>query len=279
MARRTIFAQKEITIESEEVNVLTRTTNEFTANGSPVVTFATLPPPLALILAPVGAAPNAQGATAAATTLTLQPANYLFPGLITTLAQDFQGIKGFDEVRFNNGSIISTTSGQINVVLPSESNFKVNTKRILNADDLQHQPMTAFAIANSSFASLTAFPLPLPPGTYFDMTVDPAGYLLITVPGLYEFAFTNHAVNTNTQNAVLSFVPDATPLDPPVNLESSVANHSLVGIADVRNHFFTRYLVTAPVRMTMTMYAEATVPGNCDMNNTSIVVNANFRLA
>ncbi len=457
MARRTIFAQKEINLISEEINIETRTTNEFTANGSPVVTLATLPPsglvlapvgavPNAnaatlvgstlnlepgsyafpglintlaqafqgtkgfdqiefnngslitstsgqlnvivpqidftvnlatfranlqriltdldlLVLGPVGAVPNANGATITGSTLTLQPANYASPGLINTLAQAFQGTKGFDQIEFNNGSLITSTSGQLNVTapqidftvnlatfranlqriltdldllvlgpvgavpnangatitgttlvlqpadatnpgivttgaqnfggtkgvdqlninsnagiqsagqlnftLPSESNFKVNTKRILNTDDLYNQPLTGggnlFA-SDPSSPELVDFEVPLQPGTVLDMTVfaGPPGsaYLLFDKVGSTYFVnYKNHAINTNVQmvrmdiylNSDASFFTSFT---------SSLANHTLSGQADHRCHTFTPLYISQAFRVVFVCYSSAIAPGN-----------------
>jgi len=48
-------------------------------------------------LAAIGATPNANGATISGTTLTLQPADGSFGGVVTTAAQNFAGVKTFDD--------------------------------------------------------------------------------------------------------------------------------------------------------------------------------------
>jgi len=150
----------------------------------------------------------------------------------------------------------------------------------MGSQALDKQPISSFVIADTSFPELATFPVPLTPGVNDDMTIEAGGYLLITEPGLYEFCFTNHAVNTGVQQIRLVFVPDATPLDPPINFDSSLGNHTLVGIADNRNHTFSKFAITAATRMTVEAYAGAINPlANCEMNNTSMVVNCLFRRA
>lgn len=49
-------------------------------------------------LGAVGAVPNANGASLSSQVLTLQPANGSFPGVVTTVAQTFLGIKSFSDI-------------------------------------------------------------------------------------------------------------------------------------------------------------------------------------
>lgn len=54
-------------------------------------------------LAPIGAVPNANGATISGVTLNLQPASQTFGGVVTTLVQQFQGGKNFRSYVAVNG--------------------------------------------------------------------------------------------------------------------------------------------------------------------------------
>jgi len=53
-------------------------------------------------MAAIGSSPNANGASISGTTLTLQPADHSFGGVITTTNQIFKGYKMFDSVYFKN---------------------------------------------------------------------------------------------------------------------------------------------------------------------------------
>lgn len=64
-------------------------------------------------LAPVGSIPNAQGAEINSTTLTLQPASGLFPGLVSTSAQTFSGLKTLSDGLDLDGNVISSVSNPV----------------------------------------------------------------------------------------------------------------------------------------------------------------------
>jgi hypothetical protein len=81
------FSTESITIESEIVNIKGQ---QFTFNGVPIVGTG-------ISVAPVGAAPNANAATVTGSVLNLQPASAAFPGVVTTGAQTFAGVKNFQD--------------------------------------------------------------------------------------------------------------------------------------------------------------------------------------
>jgi hypothetical protein len=66
-------------------------------------------------MAAIGSTPNANGASIASNTLTLQPANASFGGVITTSAQSFAGVKTFtNNVELSNDLIVSGTTSAYN---------------------------------------------------------------------------------------------------------------------------------------------------------------------
>src|SRR5574338_702091 len=92
MAHKDWFGRKSITLRSEKIFLKTRTNDEATLNGFPLLTTSN---GAVTALGPFGNTPNANGASLAASTLTLQPANATFPGGVTTGAQSFAGVKSF----------------------------------------------------------------------------------------------------------------------------------------------------------------------------------------
>ncbi len=71
-------------------------------------------------LTAVGSVPNADGASLTGQALTLQPANSIYPGVVTELAQDFGGLKTFVS-NLNSAVITGTTSAAGSLTLRSTS--------------------------------------------------------------------------------------------------------------------------------------------------------------
>ena len=83
-------------LESESTNFVTATPDDFTLNGSRILTEANPGPPAQTItLAAIGSTPNANAASLNSGVLNLQPANGSFGGVVTTAAQTFAGLKTF----------------------------------------------------------------------------------------------------------------------------------------------------------------------------------------
>lgn len=103
MAKRWL-TQRSITLESEVVNIKVATPNNFTINGSPISTNLTL--------SPVGNSPNANAATVTGgSVLNLQPADLTHPGVVSTVAQTFGGLKTFnDGIAIGTGPPISSSA-------------------------------------------------------------------------------------------------------------------------------------------------------------------------
>jgi hypothetical protein len=83
-------------LESERSEFITASPDDFTANGSRILTVANPGPSgPGMTLAAIGSTPNANGATFASNVFNLQPANGSFGGVVTTGAQTFGGLKTF----------------------------------------------------------------------------------------------------------------------------------------------------------------------------------------
>ncbi|MBP6054234.1 MAG: hypothetical protein KA527_01230 [Cytophagaceae bacterium] len=68
-------------------------------------------------MAAIGSTANANGASISGSTLTLQPANASFGGVVTTAAQTFAGAKTFDANIVSNGVKLGTVGGSNNVLV------------------------------------------------------------------------------------------------------------------------------------------------------------------
>ncbi len=122
-------------------------------------------------MAAVGSSPNANAATIASTTLTMQPASGSFPGVVTILAQSFAGIKTFTDTTQSTtkdtGAIIAegglgvekniTAGGTIAASNFSGSSSGTNTGDITLA--------AVGSSANANGATLTAQALNLEPAS------------------------------------------------------------------------------------------------------------------
>lgn len=152
MAKRW-FAERSITVESEQVNFKVNSMNDFTINGNPIpmvspsvavgatntlapgnpATVVNVGTPSAAILdfgipqgvagvaslGSIGFTPNANGATLSLDgLLKLQSADASFGGVINTTAQSFSGTK-----TFNNGIILSATGQSLNSFTSSNQVF------------------------------------------------------------------------------------------------------------------------------------------------------------
>jgi hypothetical protein len=82
-----------ITTSNIRLNAFANTTGKVLSTNS--TGNIVLVDPTAITLAPIGSVPNANGATMASGTLNLQPASASFGGVVTTVAQSFNGVKSF----------------------------------------------------------------------------------------------------------------------------------------------------------------------------------------
>ncbi len=222
--RNTVFAQNEISIISEEVNVTTSSRATFTANGAQVLTTADEPFPsvTTIIPAPVGAAPNANGLTVTGgDTLNLQPADYTHPGVLVPGNQSLgSGIKQFDQIQLTNAAILSgtanvtvnasalnlnaaqittntsqlnlTSGSTVDVTLPSLTNFKANGNKVLTTLDLPPPfptPVFGAFYGDASGPPLNAntpFPFPFTTVLSGGMLRASASGFTVPSPGFYE---------------------------------------------------------------------------------------------
>jgi len=88
-----------ITSTSDTFAIITSGLNKFTLNGYRILTTQDVQPSISL--APIGATPNADGATITNGQLALQPANASFGGVVTTGTQSFSGQKTFSNAKIN----------------------------------------------------------------------------------------------------------------------------------------------------------------------------------
>lgn len=89
-------------------------------------------------LAAVGSSPNANAMTLSGSTLNLQPANSSFPGVVSTVAQDFLGVKNFvNGVRFNSGAstlnLYQTASGTLAPTLDAGTVTTMTVRAVASA--------------------------------------------------------------------------------------------------------------------------------------------------
>lgn len=122
-----IFAQKQITLDAEQIQIYGNPTASaqyptpslnFTYNGSPILTAAN-----SITLASVGTSPNANGAVISNGVLTLEPANATNPGVLTSVAQPIAGAKTFLATPILNTGIIGGTSGNLLQAGPDPTTF------------------------------------------------------------------------------------------------------------------------------------------------------------
>lgn len=93
-------------VESERTEFVSASPEDFTHNGSRILTVADPGPPATPItLAAIGSSPNANAATFVSNVLRLQPADPSFGGVVTTGAQTFAGLKTFSNGISANGLV------------------------------------------------------------------------------------------------------------------------------------------------------------------------------
>ncbi len=96
MAEYPILAQKKIIIDSEAIEIFGYDNSTFTYNGEPIMPRGNG----VTTLAPIGSSPNEDGGTILSSTLTLQPADDTFGGVISSTTQDIPGEKTMKEDLF-----------------------------------------------------------------------------------------------------------------------------------------------------------------------------------
>jgi hypothetical protein len=114
-------------------------------------------------LAAVGSAPNANGASYSAQTLTLQPADASFPGVMTAIAQSFAGVKTFINhiLRASNASITAFAGGGQGSATPLTKDINRVTTVATNGDSVLLPVGVAgmeVVIFNDGASSLDVFP-------------------------------------------------------------------------------------------------------------------------
>lgn len=92
--------------EAERTEFVSATPDDFTHNGSRILTVANPgPPSTPMTLAPIGSNPNANAATFTSNVFNLQPADASFGGVVTTGSQTFAGLKTFSSGISANGLV------------------------------------------------------------------------------------------------------------------------------------------------------------------------------
>lgn len=96
-----------------------------------------------LLLAAVGSSPNANGATLSAGTLTLQPADGSFPGVMTAITQTFGGFKTFNssvklvaDLFLNRSDNSAATGANATVTLPDQTHLTLNNASLTSIDGI-----------------------------------------------------------------------------------------------------------------------------------------------
>lgn len=94
MSKRTLFHNNHLILKSKKISLIADDSSDVTINGDTIVTTSNIPPS-SIILSSVGSSPNPNGATLAGNYLNLEPADSINPGVVSTGAQTFGGVKTF----------------------------------------------------------------------------------------------------------------------------------------------------------------------------------------
>lgn len=180
MAKRWL-TERSITLESEKVNIIVATPNDFTVNGVPFGTSITL--------APIGAAPNANAATIVGSVLNLQPASAAFGGVVTTGAQTFAGVKNFQNgIQLAGGSTLSSATQFLSGACVPTLNVGAITASAGGAfyqiSDFNGVRSLTFGSFQVSAFTLAPFQLIYNTGNLIPVQYRPSSDLFFTVPGL-----------------------------------------------------------------------------------------------
>lgn len=231
MARRW-FSRKGLTLESEQVDIIVHDTTQLRLNGLRILTTNDTstgpqgpegPAGIPTSLAVVGTTPNANAMTLNGSTLNLEAASASFPGVVTTGAQTFAGVKTFQN-GVSGGSIVNALGTIGSSANANGGSISGNTLTLQPASTSFGGVMTTSAQSfsgrkdftgglgcNSGQASITTitggqnnWTLSLDTGTINSITSDGSSITTSTLPSLNFFLTCGSNVNVNSGNFLIT---------------------------------------------------------------------------
>lgn len=187
---RNWFSRVKLNLESEQIDLQTRTLADARLNSRRILTDADLPIPGTVTgLTPIGSSPNANAASIVGNNLNLQPASLSFGGVITTGSQSFGGTKTFTSPLITPG----ITNPTIDLTTTTLAGAKLNTHRILTDVDI-------LTVVNEGIAMT----IPNPPSV-LNNTLQTLSFSAMSTPSVDGITKTNASTFQITKKGVYLF--------------------------------------------------------------------------